>query len=149
MIEPGFNDALELMDSIDFCEGKKTYFDPMIKAAFLMAPAYGFVFDEGGLSHIKTPLYIVSGARDEMVPVVENAQYFAKWISTSVLNIIPGKVGHYIFLGEPSAIGKKLLTPKLYADDASVNRHQIHKNIEEQAYHFFTKNLNNKNDERS
>lgn len=141
IIEPNFNDDSALINNIDFHEGKKSYFDPMIKAVFLMAPACGFIFDETGLSTIKTPTYIISGAEDKVVSVKENAQYFSKNITKSTLNILPGKVGHYVFLGMPSPLGKKLLTPELYKDEDSVNRNQIHILVEEAVHQFFIKNL--------
>jgi predicted dienelactone hydrolase len=128
-----------LLDNINYDIGKKSYFDPRIKAFFLMAPSFGFVFDKAGLKQIKKPVSIVSGAEDEVVNIHENAEHYAQYIPHSTLWSIPGKVGHFVFLSEPSRLGKKQLPSILIVDDPSINRAKIHKEVEAAAIKFFFK----------
>ncbi len=131
-----------ITDNINFDVAKKSFFDPRIKAYFLMAPSFGFIFDEAGLKQIKKPVFIVSGSEDEVVNIHENAEYYAKYIPKHTLWIIPGKVGHYVFLSEPSMFGRKELSSKLIIDDSSVNRAKIHKDVEAAVIKFFNSSLN-------
>lgn len=139
---PSINENSSLIRNINFDAAKASFFDPRIKAYFLMAPSFGFIFDKADLKHINKPVFIVSGEEDEVVPIHENAEYYAKYIPNSTLWIIPGKVGHFIFLSEPSKLGRKELSSKLIEDDPSVDRAKIHKEVETAALRFFNSNLN-------
>ena len=130
-----------LLNNIDYDLAKKSFFDPRIKAYFLMAPSFGFLFDEAGLRKIKKPVFIVSGEEDEVVKIHENAEHYAKYIPNASLWIIPGKVGHYVFLNEPSRLGRKQLPSNLIVDDTSINRAKIHKEVEAAAIKFLNSNL--------
>ncbi len=141
MVEPNFSDNQNLIDSIDFTLATQSYYDPIIKAVFLMSPAFGFAFDKAGLESIKTPTYIVSGENDEMVPNKENAEYFAQSIPKATLSLLPGKVGHYVFLNESTELGKKNLPLHLIQDDPSINRYKIHQQVAGEAIKFFNKNF--------
>jgi predicted dienelactone hydrolase len=129
------------IDSVDFSPAKESYRDPIIKAVFLMAPAYGFAFNVVGLQSLSVPVMIVAGAYDERVPIKENALFFARSIPNSQIKIFPGKVGHFVFLNEASKIGKKQLPAYLIQDDTGVNRHKIHQEVSELAVQFFNNNL--------
>jgi predicted dienelactone hydrolase len=131
----------ETIDSIDYSPAKASYYEPRIKSAFLMAPAYGFAFDFKGLQSIRTPVSIVAGEADSVVPVNENAKHFAKEIPGCKLNILKGKVGHFVFLNEPSETGKKVLQKNLAQDDPSVSRAEIHQKVSHLATEFFDKTL--------
>jgi predicted dienelactone hydrolase len=131
------NSDQDIIDSIDYSSSKLSYYEPLIKAAFLMAPAYGSAFDRGGLKSIQTPVMIVAGGSDQVVPVEENAKYFAKEISTSSLKILSGRVGHFVFLNEITKEGKKAIRKELHEDDPTVSRHNIHEQVSKLARDFF------------
>lgn len=141
LVELPLNIDKSSIDSTDFSPAKESYRDPIIKAAFLMAPAYGFAFDVAGLQSIKIPVMIVAGEFDERVPIKENALFFGKSIPNSQIKIFPGKVGHFVFFNETTLFGKKHLPAYLIQDDASINRHNIHQEISELAVQFFNNNL--------
>lgn len=139
---PSLEKDPSLIANIDFDAAKKTFSDARIKAFFLMAPSFGFLFEEAGLKQIKKPVFIASGSEDEIVNIHENAEHYAKYILKSILWLIPGKAGHFVFLSEPTELGKKELPSMLIVDDPSVNRAKIHKEVEAVAIKFFNSNLN-------
>ena len=83
---------------------------------------------------------IVVGAADAIAPPAENAQFFAANIKGVKLAILPGGVGHYTFLDVGTEAGKKQL-PKLFVDNAGVDRDAVHKQVAEMAAQFFDDNL--------
>jgi predicted dienelactone hydrolase len=142
-IIPDFTIDEAVINNIDFNQVTKSYQDPLIKAVFLMAPAWGKAFDKTGLQHIHLPIQIVAGEGDKMVPIKDNAHYFAHWIPNNILTILPGKVGHFVFLNEATKIGKKNLPSFIAQDDPSVERHKIHEQVSKQAIQFFSRYLRN------
>jgi len=140
MIDPNLPIDEAMIDGIHYSVGRKNYNDPLIKAFFLMAPDYGFVFDAKGLSKIEKPIYLISGDEDKVVPIQLNILHFAKYINRHQLTILP-KAGHFVFLNEPTERGGAVLLPELITDHPSVNRHKVHKQIEQEAVHFFNKQL--------
>lgn len=140
---PDFSkEDLKNLKNIDFQKMTNSYRDPLIKAAFLTAPAWGQAFDPTSLQKIQIPLYIVAGQKDDIAPIEDNAKYYAKWIPHATLSILSGKVGHFVFLNNTTALGKKLLLPLLVKDDITINREKIHNQVSEEALRFFSKNLN-------
>lgn len=135
----------EIIATADFSHASKSYRDDRFKAAFLMAPAYGFEFDEAGLADINIPIYIVAGEGDQIVTIDEIKNRFAKWIPHCELKILPGKVNHFAFLNVPSQIGKKLLPPRITFDHPTVDRTKIHEEITGLAIDFFDRHLKKEN----
>lgn len=131
----------ETIDSINFSTVKQSFQDPNIKAVFLMAPTYGFAFDQNSLQDVRIPFLIVAGESDTVAPSKDNAAYLSQWIPKSSLEILPGKVGHYVFLNLPSDLGLKALPKDLTEDNEAVNREAVHKEVAEMAIQFFDKNL--------
>lgn len=131
----------EFIDSINYAPAKQSYQDPNIKAVFLMAPAYGFAFDQAGLKDIKIPVMIVAGEGDTVTPPKENAEYMSKWIPQSVLKILPGKTDHFVFFNLPSESGLKTLPKNWVENNSEVSREAVHKEVEDMAVKFFKENL--------
>lgn len=129
------------LDSIDYSTAKKSYHDPRVKAAVLLAPAYGKSFDDQGLQEIKIPILIIAGAEDEVVNVDKNAKRYSEAIKGVKSKILQGKVGHYVFLNIPTEMGSKFIKPKYIKDDPSINRKSLHDEIAIDILNFFNETL--------
>jgi len=115
--------------------------DSRIKAFFAICPAIGQGFTtKAQFLSINSPLYIVGAQSDSIAPVKTNAQHYHQLISNSKITIVPGKVGHYVFLNEAVEPVKKQ-QPFAFSDDPSVSRHNVHKQVGQLAVDFFKENL--------
>jgi len=116
--------------------------DDRIKAAFAMAPGIiqAFGMDEAGLHRLEKPTYITVGARDTVTPPDENAEFAARNIPGSELNVIPGDVDHEIFVNECNEIGRDEF-PEACIDAPGVDRAAIHHDVAEAAARFFGSHL--------
>jgi predicted dienelactone hydrolase len=115
--------------------------DRRISAFFAICPAIGQGFTtKQQFAELKSPLYIVGAQSDSMAPVKTNAMHYHELIERSKITIIPGKVGHYVFLNEAIDRVKKQ-QPFIFSDDPSVNRHQVHEQVSQLAVDFFKENL--------
>lgn len=117
-----------------------SYKDSRIKAAFAIAPALGMAFPEVSLAQIDIPVQIVTTDIDNEVPPGTNAHRFAKLIPGARLKVIPGKADHYVFLNEATTAGRRL-EPDICIDHPSVDRHQVHRAVAQQAADFFSDEL--------
>ena len=99
-------------------------------------------FDQKGLESIGIPVEIVAGESDEKAPINANAKFFAQNIKGAKLDILPGKVNHFVFLNLPTELGKKILPPYITQDDPSVDRAKLHDEVGRMAIKFFDSNLN-------
>jgi predicted dienelactone hydrolase len=121
-------------------EAGRSYRDPRVRAIFAMAPALGPAFLPSGLAHIDIPVAIVAGAADEIVPVQSGAQLLAKAIPHAELTILPGSIGHYIFIDNCTATGHSTY-PSLCIDARGVDRAAIHRQTARLAEMFFDRSL--------
>jgi predicted dienelactone hydrolase len=117
-----------------------SYGDPRIRAVFAIAPAVAHAFSPESLKKITIPVEIVAGASDQMAPLAENAEFFARNIAGAKLSILPGGVGHYTFLDVGTDAGKKQL-PQLFVDNEGVDREAIHLEVGQMAADFFDQTL--------
>jgi predicted dienelactone hydrolase len=117
-----------------------SYRDARIRCVFALAPALGPAFTPASLEKIAIPVEIVAGEHDENVPIASSARYFVAHIPGSRLIILPGGVGHYVFLGSCTGQGRKL-QPLICSDAPGVNRDAIHKRAVNLALDFFDANL--------
>lgn len=128
----------------DFIAANRCYYDSRIKAVFAMAPGLehdNWAFTEpSSMLKMTMPVHIVVGESDDIVLVKEHAQFFANNILTSTLTILPGKVGHCIFLNEGGRMGK-IKNPKRTIDNPSVNRSALHDQVGDLAVSFFNRHL--------
>jgi predicted dienelactone hydrolase len=117
--------------------------DKRVKAAFAMAPGdiQGFGMDEAGLKQMAIPAYIIVGAADTTTPPKDNAEFAAKYIPRATLDILPGEVGHEIFVNECDEIGRDNY-PEMCVDAPGVDRPRLHDYIGNAAVKFFDANLN-------
>lgn len=139
---PEFPGLVKLLDDSTLIAGSRhvpPLKDKRIKAFFSISPALGFGFThKEQVADIKGALYIVGSQSDSITPVKTNARHYHQLISKSKYTELPGKVGHYVMLGE--AIGAlKKEAPIYFSDDPSVNRHAIHLQVDSLAVRFFRK----------
>ncbi|UOE51548.1 hypothetical protein MTO98_10705 [Mucilaginibacter sp. SMC90] len=139
---PEFPGLVKLLDDSTLIAGSKhvpPLNDNRIKAFFSISPALGFGFTrKEQVADIKGALYIVGSQSDSIAPVKTNARHYHQLISKSKYTELPGKVGHYVMLGEAIDAVKKE-APIYFSDDPSVNRHAIHLQVDSLAVRFFRK----------
>lgn len=115
--------------------------DSRIKAFFAICPAIGQGFTTTSqFADVHTPVYIVGAQSDSIAPVKTNAAHYHELIAGSQFMIVPGKVGHYVFLNEAVESYKKQ-APIAFMDDPSVDRHAVHERVAQLAVDFFRENL--------
>lgn len=112
--------------------------DERVKAAFAMAPGMvqAFGMDEAGLRQMAIPAYLTVGARDTQTPPAANAEFAARHIPNAELAVIPGPVGHEIFVNECNEEGRDEF-PEACIDAPGVDRAAIHKSVGDAAVRFF------------
>jgi predicted dienelactone hydrolase len=115
--------------------------DARVKAAFIMAPAWAWLFDEASLAKITIPTYLIAAAEDRILVTRNNAGFFARHIPSAIYQVIPGKVNHFIFI---SALNSKVKDANssmqmnfLFEDDVSVDRAWIQLQTADEAVRFF------------
>ena len=118
----------------------QAYRDPRVRSVFAIAPALGRAFIRESLRQIKTPVAIVTGTDDRIVPIASNAQLLAKAIPRASLMLLPGGVGHYTFLARCTEAGRRA-QPQLCADANGVDRNTIHQRTADHAVQFFDSTL--------
>ena len=117
--------------------------DDRVRAAFAMAPGdiQAFGMDEAGLRQMTIPAYLIVGAGDATTPPKENAEFAARFIPHSQLDVLPGQVSHEIFDNECDQIGRNNY-PEACMDASGVDRVKLHEYIGNVALRFFDTNLN-------
>jgi predicted dienelactone hydrolase len=134
-------DARLALPSFDRERMKADYRDPRIKAAFLMAPAWAWIFDAKDIQQVKIPISIVSGDKDEVVVPQTNGLWFAKNAPHSEFRWLDG-AGHFVFLDQLSCEERMKRDPEglksfLYKDHYGVNRHYVQEQVRNLALEFF------------
>jgi predicted dienelactone hydrolase len=115
--------------------------DSRIKAFFAISPALGPGFTtKQQVKNIAAPVYITGSQSDSIAPAKTNARLYHQLIGNSGYYEFPGKTGHYVMLGEAIDEVKKE-GPTYFSDDPSVNRHQVHLQVDSLAVDFFKKHL--------
>jgi predicted dienelactone hydrolase len=117
-----------------------SYRDPRVRAVFAMAPALGPAFRPASLQEIAMSVMIVAGEADKSVPIGSGARYLTANIPGAKLTILPGNVGHYVFLDTCTEVGRNKLK-LLCTDGEGVDRDAIHAKTAALAVEFFTSGL--------
>ena len=100
-----------------------SYRDPRFKAALLMAPGRSVLgFNEASLKAIDTPVHIVVGGSDFVLPA---ARWLHERLPASRFDLLAAESGHHVFLPEATAVGR-LADPETCIDPPSVDRRSIH-----------------------
>lgn len=124
----------------------KDWRDPRVKAAFAMAPAWAWLFDEYNLQKISIPVYLIAADEDKVLVTRNNAGFFSKHIPGAFFKAISGKAGHYIFISFLNSEQRKKADPNqslnfLFEEDASIDRAWIQQQVSNEAVRFFKENL--------
>jgi predicted dienelactone hydrolase len=117
----------------------RSYRDARVRAVFAIAPALGPAFIPESLHRITTPVAVVAGTNDRMVPVGSNAQLLAKLTPRASIALLRG-VGHYTFLATCTDGGRRV-RPHLCEDTSGIDREEIHQLTADRAARFFDKTL--------
>jgi predicted dienelactone hydrolase len=115
--------------------------DARISAVFSISPALGPGFTtKRQFKNLTTPVYITGSQSDSIAPVRTNAHHFHELIKNSGYYEFPGRTGHYVMLGEAIDEVKKSYGT-YFADAPGVDRHEVHRKVDELAVSFFKENL--------
>ncbi len=120
----------------------KDWKDPRIKAAFVMAPGWAWIFDEESLKQINVSTYFIAGEGDQTLVSKNNAGFFARHIPNAIYEAIPGRADHFIFISALSDQQRQKVNQNgnldfLFQDDSLVNRAKIQSEATEKAIKFF------------
>jgi predicted dienelactone hydrolase len=133
-----FNGIAQALPDLDKKKMAQDWKDPRIKAAFLMSPGWGWIFDKDHLKKITVPTYIVAPDADRVLVTARNAGFFSKNIPNCLYQTIPGQVGHYVFISTPK---DKAQLPShldfLITDAPGIDRQWIQFEVAKEATDFF------------
>ncbi|MBN9381165.1 MAG: dienelactone hydrolase family protein [Chitinophagaceae bacterium] len=141
---PEFPGLIKYLDDTAITAGVKRVpplKDSRIKAFFSISPALGPGFTtKQQFKNISAPVYITGSQSDSIAPIKSNAWHYHQLIDHSGYYEFPGKTGHYVMLGEVIDEVKKK-DPIYFQDAPSVNRHEVHLQIDSLAINFFKTHL--------
>lgn len=107
-----------------------------IKAAVLLAPAYGPLFTQSDLSAIEIPIKLIAAENDQELNNQFNVSYFKSFLPTaSAINFIKD-AGHFTFIA-PCSNELKNAAPSICKDPVGVDREEIHKQLNKDIAVFF------------
>jgi len=134
-------DARALFEALpDRDAASLSYNDPRFRAVFAIARALGPGFAAEDLADIKIPVAIVASAKDEWVPLAENAGHYAELIPGAQLTVLP-EGGHFTFLSVCNEQGRERAKEICIDTDPTVNRAAIHEQVDKLILDFFDSNL--------
>lgn len=110
--------------------------DYQVKAAVLLAPAYGPLFSDKSFINVTIPIKIVSAEEDKALDNAYNAQYFKKLLPTKASHEIVKRAGHFVFMA-PCSIELKQAAPVICNDNKFVDRTEIHQKLNRDIVNFF------------
>jgi predicted dienelactone hydrolase len=114
--------------------------EPRVKAAFLMAPALGFLFEREDLAAVTAPVRIYRAGDDELLrEPYASERYRALLPNAPEYEIVEG-AGHYIFLAPCSEKLRQAL-PAVCADPPGIDRAAFHRRLNGEMVAFFRRTL--------
>ncbi len=120
----------------------KDWREPRIKAVFLMAPAWAWIFNQNSLKNIQVPAYIIAPALDDVLVTKNNAGLFARLIPHAVYQEIPGRLTHFIFISALTEAERRKADPAdaypyLFKDSPNIDRRWVQQQVVDEAANFF------------
>jgi predicted dienelactone hydrolase len=113
------------------------YLDDRVKAVLALCPAPTVrAFSPESISSISMPVRIICGAADKEAPADDCALWLGQQNPSFAVEILPGDVGHYVFISEATEIGRKIM-PDICIDPPGVDRKAVHKLSLERALELF------------
>ncbi len=111
--------------------------DSRIKAVLALAPPPPVrAFTPQSLEAINIPVHIVVGPADNEAPPDTCASWLKTQLANAHLTLLGEDVGHYVFLGQPTELGKTT-QPDICIDAQGVERSTIHHQTTQIAFKLF------------
>ena len=101
------------------------------------APGLGFTFEPAGLSAVRAPVQLWSGAADQTVPYATNAGVVRRLLPTAPDFHAVAGASHYAFLAPCGLIGP----PAICRDPGGFDRAAFHKKFNTVVVAFFSAHL--------
>jgi predicted dienelactone hydrolase len=114
--------------------------DPRVRAAFIMAPALGFLFDPPALAGITVPIRLYRAGADEVLPADWNAERVRQALPRPPEYAVIEGAGHFIFLA-PCSASLAQAAPEICRDPPGLDRAQIHQMLNADMVDFFRRTL--------
>lgn len=114
--------------------------DPRIKAAVLVAPAYGFAFDPKSLQGINVPVELWGGSNDDHVPFESNVTYLKNYMPHVLALHEVANAKHYSFL-RPCSEALKAKNLETCSDLPGFDRAAFQDTFNQNLLHFFQSQL--------
>jgi predicted dienelactone hydrolase len=114
--------------------------DKRLRAAFVMAPGFGFLFDRAGLADVTVPVRLYRAENDAVLRHPWNAQRIADNLPRQPEYIVINGAGHYVFL-VPCAPEVAARNALICSDPPGVDRAAIHRRINDEMVDFFSRTL--------
>jgi predicted dienelactone hydrolase len=114
--------------------------DSRVRAAFVMAPALGYLFDKAGLAGVRVPIRLYRPSADEVLRHPWNAERVRELLPTPPDYIVIEGAGHYVFLAPcPPAMAAQI--PAICTDPPGIDRRAIHAQLNADMVAFFRRTL--------
>jgi predicted dienelactone hydrolase len=114
--------------------------EPRIKAAVLMAPALGFVFDRASLANVRVPARLYRPTEDAVLRHPYNAERVREMLPTPPEYVEVEGAGHYVFLA-PCAEALRRIAPDICNDPNGIDRKALHARFNAEMVVFFDRTL--------
>jgi predicted dienelactone hydrolase len=115
--------------------------DLRVRAAFVMAPALGQVFDKTALAEVHVPIRLYCAGADEVLRHPWNAERIRQMLPAAPEYEVIEGAGHYVFLAPcPAPMAASL--PAICVDPPGIDRTAIHARLNAEMVEFFRRTLN-------
>lgn len=114
--------------------------DPRVRAAYIMSPLLGFLFDQKGLANVKTPLRLYRAGKDEVLTEPYNIDNILKNLPTPPELAVAEGMGHYIFFS-PCSTELAFWVSWMCKDAAGIDREAFHAKLNADMVEFFQRTL--------
>jgi predicted dienelactone hydrolase len=114
--------------------------DPRVHAAFVMAPAIGYIFDKAGLADVHVPIRLYRAGADQVLRYPWNAERIRRLLPTPPEYEVIEGAGHYVFL-PPCSPALAAQAAEICTDAPGIDRAAIHKRLNAEMVAFFRKTL--------
>jgi predicted dienelactone hydrolase len=114
--------------------------DPRVRAAYIMSPMLGFLFDQKGLADVRAPLRLYRAGKDEVLPEPYNIDNILKNLPAPPELAVAEGMGHFIFFS-PCSQDLEVMVPWICRDAAGIDRVAFHEKLNADMVDFFQRTL--------
>jgi predicted dienelactone hydrolase len=118
----------------------KVVADSRVRAAFVMAPALGYVFDKAALASVQMPVRLYRPTDDEVLRHPWNAERIARMLPQAPEYELVKGAGHYVFL-PPCPMLLAVRLPAICKDPPGIDRAAFHERLNAEMVEFFQRTL--------